>query len=77
MLDLGMITSLIRKVAEERGLQNANQLGTALEVSPNLAARLWRGNFVQLGRVTIDRLCRVLKCQPGQLLRYAPTPRKR
>jgi DNA-binding Xre family transcriptional regulator len=67
-----MIISTIRETAERRGIENANQLKDALGVSPTLAARLWRGDFVHIGRVTLDRLCRALRCQPGQLLRYVP-----
>jgi len=65
-----MIISNIRKIAEGRGIVNANQLKDALNISPTLAARLWRGDFSQIGMVTLERLCRELKCQPGQLLRY-------
>jgi DNA-binding Xre family transcriptional regulator len=72
-----MILSQIREVAEGRGIQNANQLKDALAISPTLAARLWRGDFTQIGMVTLDRLCRELKCQPGQLILYAPSQRKR
>jgi DNA-binding Xre family transcriptional regulator len=65
-----MITSHIREIAEKFGIQNANQLRVALDVSPTLAARLWKGDFDMLGMVTINKLCRVLRCQPGKLLKY-------
>ena len=72
-----MIVSLVREAAERRGIKNANQLKDALRISPTLAARLWRGDFTQIGLVTLDRLCRELKCQPGQLFRYAARHGKR
>jgi len=72
-----MIISNIRKTAEGRGIENANQLKDALNISPTLAARLWRGEFSQLGMVTLDRLCRELKCQPSDLLRYVAGKHKR
>jgi len=72
-----MIVSNVRKMAEKRGLTNANQLKDTLGISPTLASRLWRGEFSQIGLVTIDRLCRELKCQPGQLLQYVGGQRKR
>ena len=56
--------------AEKRGVQNANQLKVALDISPTLAARLWRGDFTQIGMISLDRLCRELDCQPGDLLRF-------
>jgi len=71
-----MIVSNIRKTAEGRGIENANQLKDALNISPTLASRLWRGEFAQIGLVTLNRLCRELKCQPGQLLQYVPTRTK-
>jgi len=72
-----MILSNIRKTAEARGIENANQLKEALKISPTLAARLWRGEFSQIGLVTLDRLCRELNCQPGELLRYVQARTKR
>ncbi|MGE3440542.1 MAG: helix-turn-helix domain-containing protein [Blastocatellales bacterium] len=57
-------------MAEKRGIKNANQLREALEVSPTLAARLWKGEFSQIGINTLDRLCKVLKCQPDKILKY-------
>jgi DNA-binding Xre family transcriptional regulator len=65
-----MIVVTIRERAEKCGIENAYQLQKALEISPTIAARLWRGNFDKVGIVTLDRLCRVLKCQPDKLLRY-------
>jgi len=72
-----MIVSNIRKAAEGLGIENANQLKDRLNISPTLAARLWRGDFSQIGMVTLDRLCRELKCQPGELLQFVPRQRKR
>ena len=67
-----MIVSRIRRLAEKRGLKNANQLKDALGVSPTLAARLWGERFTQIGLTTLDRLCREFKCQPADLLKYTP-----
>lgn len=66
-----MVTVHVREVAEQRGFRNAHQLQVALDVSPTAAAKLWKGDFELIGLVTIDKLCRVLKCQPGKLIRYA------
>jgi DNA-binding Xre family transcriptional regulator len=65
-----MIRIQIKDLAEKRGYANANQLREALDVSPTLAARLWKGGFAQIGIVTLDRLCSLLKCQPDKLLKY-------
>lgn len=66
-----MIVVTIKERAEKCGITTAYQLQKALEVSPTLAARLWRGDFKMIGvQDTIDGLCRVLKCQPDKLFRY-------
>lgn len=65
-----MITRHIREVAERRGIKNAHGLQLVLEVSPTAAAKLWKGEFEMIGLVTLDKLCRVLRCKPGDLLKY-------
>jgi DNA-binding Xre family transcriptional regulator len=65
-----MIEVMIKERAEKCGITNAYQLQKAMEVSPTLAARLWRGDFEMIGIVTLDRLCSLLRCQPDKLLRY-------
>ena len=68
-----MIVVTIRERAEKCGITTAYQLQKAMEVSPTMAARLWRGDFEMIGVVTLDRLCRTLRCQPYKLLRYVPS----
>jgi len=65
-----MITIHISDVAQKRGITTAYQLRKALDISPTVAARLWRGDFLMLGMDTLDKLCRALKCQPGLLIKY-------
>ncbi len=67
-----MIVSTIRERAEKCGITTAYQLQKAMEVSPTIAARLWRGDFDKIGMITLDRLCRALRCQPDKLFKYAP-----
>lgn len=71
-----MIDVKIREFAEKRGMTTAYQLRVALDVSPTVAARLWRGDFAMLGMDTLDKLCRVLRCQPDKLLRFIPDEEK-
>ena len=66
----------IRQRAERLGLVNANQLGTALDVAPNVASRLWSGAFDKLGMNTLEKLCAVLQCQPNALFKFSPDNRK-
>ena len=67
-----MITKHVKEIAEKRGIKNAHGLELALEVSPTAAAKLWKGQFEMIGLGTLDKLCRVLRCKPGDLLKYEP-----
>jgi DNA-binding Xre family transcriptional regulator len=67
-----MISVHISETARQRGITTAYQLQKALDISPTVAARLWKGEFDMIGLVTLDKLCRVLRCQPSKLLRYEP-----
>jgi DNA-binding Xre family transcriptional regulator len=59
-------------VARQNGLTNAYGLQKALDCSPTLAARLWKGNFKQIGIETIERLCDLFNCVPSDLYTYPP-----
>jgi DNA-binding Xre family transcriptional regulator len=65
-----MIKVQIRERAESKGITTAYQLQKALGVQPSVAARLWKADFTKIDLGTLDKLCRVLKCQPDKLLRY-------
>lgn len=65
-----MIRAKIREVAEARGIPNAYQLGEFIGVTPNVSARLWKDDFSQIGKVTLDKLCAAFKCDVGDLLVY-------
>jgi DNA-binding Xre family transcriptional regulator len=65
-----MIKVKIREKAERRGLTTAYQLQKLLGVSPDVASRLWKADLERIDLITLNRLCRSLKCQPGALLRY-------
>jgi putative transcriptional regulator len=53
-----------KQVADLAGLHpvTVNRLKNSYEMPP------------RLDRETLEKLCRVLECQPGDLLRYAPEP---
>jgi len=66
-----MIVVTIRAQSEKRGYKTAYALGKALGVSPTLAARLWKGELKKIGvDSTLNSLCKLLRCQPNQLMRY-------
>lgn len=70
------LTVTIKEKAQKRGIENANQLGIALEVAPNVSARLWGGEFDKLGMNTLEKLCEVLACQPNSLFKFEPDTKK-
>jgi DNA-binding Xre family transcriptional regulator len=72
-----MIRAKIREIAEAKGIPNAYQLGELIGVTPNVSARLWKDNFAQIGRVTLEKLCSALDCNVGDLLVYEPDGKKK
>lgn len=65
-----MITKHVKEVAQKRGVRNAHQLALTLGVADNVGVRLWNEDFARLDFITLDKLCRALKCQPGTLFKF-------
>jgi DNA-binding Xre family transcriptional regulator len=57
----------IAEKARSQGLETAFSLQKALNISPTIASRLWKGNFNKIGVGTMDKLCTFFKCQPNDL----------
>jgi DNA-binding Xre family transcriptional regulator len=72
-----MIRAKIREVAEAKGVPNAYQLGVLIGVTPNVSARLWKDEFAQIGKITLDKLCSALNCNVGDLLVYELESKKK
>jgi DNA-binding Xre family transcriptional regulator len=72
-----MIRAKIKEIAEAKGVPNAYQLGVLIGVTPNVSARLWKDDFAQIGRVTLEKLCSALDCGVGDLLVYEPDTKRR
>jgi DNA-binding Xre family transcriptional regulator len=62
-----MIEIKIAEKARSCGLDTAFSLQKALNISPTIAARLWKGKFNKIGVGTMDKLCTFFKCQPNDL----------
>ncbi len=62
-----MIEIRIAEKAKSRGLETAFSLQKALNISPTIASRLWKGDFKKIGVGTMDKLCTFFKCQPNDL----------
>lgn len=62
-----MITVKIKEKAEEKGIKNAHRLELAANLSPAAASRFWKSEIEKISMETLDKLCRTLECQPGDL----------
>lgn len=63
-----MVTLNLQKPAKAVGIKNANQLVKATGLSVSAAYALWGERLERIEFGTLDILCRVLKCQPGDIL---------
>jgi DNA-binding Xre family transcriptional regulator len=63
-----MINIKIAEIAKRNGLNNAYALQRALNCSPTMASRLWKGEFKQIGIETVDSLCELFACFPSDLI---------
>lgn len=67
-----MIHYKIGKIVKKKGL-SARQLAEAAKISPNTAALIIKAQTSKdysIGADVMDKVCKVLKCQPGDLLEY-------
>lgn len=65
-----MIKTHVKAIAQKRGITTAYQLQKALEVSPSVAASLWKDDFELISKKSLERLCRVLKTTPAELITF-------
>lgn len=66
-----MITNRIATVAIAAGITSAKQLAEVTKLAYNTAHGLWTGRASRIDLVTIERICRALNAQPGQLFTMA------
>lgn len=66
-----MIKTHVQEIARKRGITTAYQLQKALNISPSVAAKLWTDDFELISRTSLDRLCSLLKVEPGKLITLA------
>jgi DNA-binding Xre family transcriptional regulator len=71
-----MIRIKIATLAARNGYKTAYALQKALDISPTMASRLYKGNFDKIGIGTIDKLCDLFHCQPDAFLEYDYTNKK-
>jgi excisionase family DNA binding protein len=63
----------IAELAGKHGLKSAYALQKALNISPTMASRLWKGEFDKIGINTLEKLCDYFYCQPNDFLEYPLT----
>ncbi|MBS4022981.1 MAG: helix-turn-helix transcriptional regulator [Dethiobacter sp.] len=62
------------KVAELMGRHRMTQkrLSEETGIRPGTASKLWHGTVKRLEIDHLDKLCKTLDCQPGDLFEYVP-----
>ena len=70
-----MIKLIVRELAAAAGIGNALVLSRQSGLAYAMCHKLWNDQQTRIDLTTIDRLCEVFGCSPGDLLvREAPTP---
>lgn len=66
------------KVSELMGRLKLTKKGLSEKtgIRPNTISALWHGTSKRLDVDHIDKLCEVLKCQPGDLMEYVKTEKE-
>jgi putative transcriptional regulator len=62
---------LLQEVRKSRGLSQ-NDLARISSMSPQNIQKIEQGDAKSITFQTLERLCRALKCQPGDLLVWVP-----
>lgn len=66
---------LLQEVRRSKGLSQ-NELARLIHMSPQNIQKIEQGDAKSLTFVTLERLCKALGCQPGDLLIYEDEPNK-
>ena len=62
-----MIKLIVRELSGAVGIQNALALSKQSGLAYAMCHKLWNGQQTRIDLTTIDRLCDVLGCSPGDL----------
>jgi putative transcriptional regulator len=60
------------KVMFERGRMKVPDLQEISSVNKNTLYALYNGNITRIDVSVIERICKALNCQPGDLIEYIP-----
>ena len=64
---------LLQEVRKSQGLSQ-NELARLIQMSPQNIQKIEQGDAKSLTFITLERLCKALGCQPGDLLIYEDEP---
>lgn len=66
-----MITIRLKELAEARGL-NQSQVQRRTGVTMGLVRRYWFNETKEIKLSSLDKLCALLDCEPGELIQRVP-----
>jgi DNA-binding Xre family transcriptional regulator len=69
-----MIIVNIKEAAKRKGVTSSYKLQKITGFDISMAARLWRGEWVQIHLKTLNTLCNSLECTPNDILHFVPDP---
>ncbi len=66
------IINRTREIAEQHGVTSPSMLATRLQIAPNTAYNLWRGNTERVDLPILEKICAAFEVTPGDILHYVP-----
>ena len=67
-----MIRFKVFEVMAQRGFMTRKALAEATDIDENTMGKLVKDEVTRIDKKTLNALCRMLDCQPGDLLEYVP-----
>jgi len=67
-----MIKFKVFEVMAQRGYRTRKALAEATGINQSNLGRMIKGDIARLDTSTLNNLCRVLNCQPGDIFEYIP-----
>jgi DNA-binding Xre family transcriptional regulator len=67
-----MIAVNIKEAAKRKNIDSSYKLQKITGFDISMAARIWRGKWVQIHLRTLNTLCSALECTPNDILQFTP-----
>lgn len=67
-----MLKNRVFAVMADRGIRTQKELAERIGISVSNVGNIVNDQFKAIRRDTLESLCRVLNCQPGDLFEYVP-----